>query len=203
MLSPAEAWAKRVRTCGVVMTVCAGIHLLSCISRFAMGFVMAPMMRMYFEWLESMSPKVKVTSLFEPLEAFLNKIAIWQSVATVPFLICASWLLYLGIKTMKADREALRGARVWTFAAAGAIAISTAIQLAVILPATQVYTQAIANQLPAQRGGAPFDMGQMIGAITNAATLAGTVMNILMLSVFPIILFFWTKKLEKETPSPF
>ena len=200
IITPEAAWTKRMKTCGTILLVLAGAHVLMCPSRLVMGFLTGPLMRMYFEWLESMSPKVKLSAMLEPMETYFDKIAIWQVAATLPFLGCAIWLGLIGLKILKVDRNALGAARVWTIGAAMAIAISTTIQLVVVVPATEVYSQAIVSTMPhAGSAAMPIDMRQLMGSMTNAATLMGTVMGVIMLGAFPVILYFWTKKLEEDT----
>jgi hypothetical protein len=204
VLSPIEAWNKRARTFGIVIIVCAAAYLFLIVTRLAFRGMTVPLLRMYFAWLESLSPTVSLSKMLDPIEVFLDKMLIWEIATAVPFAACATWLIFIGRRVRRCERAALGAVRTWTLAAAACIVFSLGVQIFVTLPATTAYSAELMKAMPAPKGGhgaAPFDVHAMVSSMTSAATGMGIVLGTLIAAAFPVALYLWSKKLERETPA--
>jgi hypothetical protein len=205
-LSPEDAWKKRVRFFGIFMLVSALAYLFLCVIRIASQLVMGPLLQVYFTWLESMAPAVKLSRMMGPMMTFMEKIAVWEILRTVPFAIAAGWLIFIARRLMRSERLALRTIRTWCLATVGPIAMSIAIQLIFVVPATLAYTAAITKTMPSTApagtpGGPPFDVSIFMSSMTNAATGVGIVLGAITIALFPIGVYIWSSKLDKDAPA--
>ncbi len=204
-LTPVEAWNKRVRLFGIVVIICAAAYLFLIVSRLAVRGLTVPLLRMYFAWLETMAPTVSLSKMVEPIQTFLDKMLIWEIVAAVPFAGCAAWLIFIGRRLRRCERAALGTIRTWTIAAAGCIVLSAVVQVFVTLPATNAYSAELMKVMPSTpasgRGAPPFDISKMVSSMTSAATGVGIVLGLLTAAAFPVALYIWAKKLERDAPA--
>jgi hypothetical protein len=205
-LSPEEAWRKRVRIFAIVILVCSIGYLVLCVLGMATRLLTVPLMRLYFTWLEGLVPGARFSKLMEPMENFMEKIAIWEMLRTVPFVIAAGWLVVLGRRLLRQDRSALAAIRTWCYASAAPIVISVLIQLIFVLPATLAYSEAVSKSMPmttphGSSAAMPFDISTFVSTMTNAATGAGIIIGAMTLAIFPLVLFFWSKKLSQDAPA--
>ena len=139
-------------------------------------------------------------SILKSAEQFMDRIALWEALRTIPFALCSGVLIMIALRLRKGDRTALKTARVWVLWAFLAVAVSTVVQAMVTVPATIEYQAKVMAAMPMPGGsGAGFDVKDMVGSMTTIAVWAGVFFGAFGMAVWPLVLFFWSKKLTKET----
>lgn len=190
---------------GNVSLALAILDLLYCLYRLLMPFLSRSIVGFQREMMASTSGP-NMSEMMDVAQKFADRIAPWEALRTVPFIIASAVLLWIAIRLRRGDGEALRTARTWAFGAFGAVAISLLIQVLVIVPATLDYQHEVMGMMlktmPAGRSGSPVDVGAIAGSITLASTVVGVVMSTLGLLIWPVALLIWTGRLTRETPPP-
>ena len=133
---------------------------------------------------------------------FAKRIAVWEALRTIPFLLATVFLLWIALRLRKGDMEALRSAQTWMFSAFAAIAVSLLIQILVTVPATLEYQHQVATLMltPPAGKSPPVAMREMMSAMTMVVTIVGVVIGTLVLSVWPVVFYVWAGRLLRETP---
>jgi hypothetical protein len=197
---------KRFETLGNVSLALGALELLSCVQR-----LIGPLFgKAILDFQRNIMPKTPHGPSFDEIldagKDLMNKVTLWEAVRAVPFLIATSVLIWIALRLRKADAGALRAARTWSLAALGVVVLSTLIQIFVTIPATMEYQRALVKTMTSlpTRGGAapPFDMGEMMSKMTIISSLIGLVVGVVFLSAWPIVLYVWAGKIQKDAAPP-
>jgi hypothetical protein len=197
--------AKRYETLGTTCIVLSALELLYCMQRIVGSAFTKGIMNLERGLIPTLPGSPPVGRMLDALESFAARIAIWESVRTIPFIVATGFLLWIGLRLRKGDASALLAAQRWMFGAFGAIAASLLIQVLVTVPATLEYQEkvmAALPALPAGRGAAPIDIKAMTSQMTLVFTILGSIVGTLFLSAWPIVLYVWSGKLIRETLPP-
>lgn len=197
--------AKRCETLGNVALALSALELLSCVQR-----LLSPLLgRAAMRWQKAFMPKMpRGPSMDEMMDAgreLMDRIAVWEVVRTLPFLIATGVLIAIAVRLRRGDLGALAAARRWSAAALAVVALSAVIQVLVTIPATIDYTRAVVKtmpKLPAGPSGPPFDMGAMMSNMTMISSILGLIGGVLFLSAWPIVLYVWAGRIERAAESP-
>ncbi|HVY47154.1 MAG TPA: hypothetical protein VHB21_14805, partial [Minicystis sp.] len=137
------------------------------------------------------------------IDAYLARIALPETLRTLPLLACAVALFVLGLRVRRGAPGALGAVQIWAYWMAAAIVVSVGVQIAFTLPATTEYAASLskAMPMPPPRGGAAprFDPGAFIGLVTTAATGLGIALGAVVYAVLPVVLHVWAGKLRAAT----
>jgi hypothetical protein len=194
--------AARYRQLGTTSLVLAILELLYCVWRL--------LTQLFSESINAASralvpqapngPSVK--DMMDAARDFGQRIAVWEAVRTIPFLVATGFLLWIALRLREADARALFTARTWTLWAFGAVAVSLAIQITFTVPATMEYQRRIAAMMPSiptGENGPPIDMKEMMSSISSVSLIFGLVLGTALAAAWPIVLRVWAGRLIRET----
>jgi hypothetical protein len=195
--------AKRIRTLG---NVCLGLGLLELL--YSLQHLVGPLLtKAIFRWEKAFLPKTRggppMGKMMDAAARFAERIAVWEVVRAIPFIVATSFLIAIAVRLRRGDRTALGAVRIWTYAALGVVALSLLIQVLVTVPATLAYEKMLVDLMPATGSGAaapPFDLGAVMGRVTLVTTVLSLLIGTLFLSVWPIALLVWAGRLERAAP---
>ncbi len=199
---PAQEPAQRYRTLGTTSLALALLELVWCLQKL----VTQLFSRSIFDAQRSLIPQMpngpSMKVMAEAAHDFAQRIALWEVLRTVPFLVATGFLLWIALRLREGDARALFTARRWTLGAFGAVAVSTLIQIVWILPATAEYQRRIAASMPPIPTGEttpPIDMKEMMGSITTLSLVFGLVLGAAFALSWPIVMRVWAGRLIRET----
>jgi len=200
----ASPFTKRCETLGNVALALGALELLSSVQR-----LLGPLFgKAILDFQRTIMPKTphgpSMDDLMDAGKDLMAKVAIWEAVRAVPFLVATAVLIWIALRLRKAEPAALRAARTWSFAALGVVAVSTVLQVLVTIPATMEYQQAVVKMMtkvPAGPSAPPIDMGAMMSRVTMISSIIGLLAGVAFLSAWPIVLYVWAGKLQKDAPS--
>ncbi len=130
----------------------------------------------------------------------MTKLAVWEAVRMIPFLVATSFLLWIAVRLRRGDATALHAARKWTLGAFAAIAVSLAIQLLVTMP---MMTDAFGRFFASFPGSSSVFDDPLLHTVMRVGTLVVTAGGALFMSVWPIVLLLWSGRLiERLAPPP-
>ena len=200
------AWTpqRRWRLLGNVSLVLAILDLLYCVIHILTPYLSRPLLDFERKFLATTPHGPDMGGLMDAAEKYTARMAPWEALRTLPFMIASCILVWIAIRLRRGDSDALRTARVWAFGAFGAVAVSLLIQIVVIVPATIEYQHEIMGLMFKTPAGskAPFDIGAVAGSTALASLMVTVVMGALGLSVWPAAMLIWTGQLIRETLSP-
>jgi hypothetical protein len=193
--------AKRYEQLGTVCLVLAILELLYCTSRVLNQALGKSMLRGQRALMPSLPNAPPVSGVMDAAEVMMSRVALWEALRTIPFVVATGVLLWIALRLRRGDASALSAARNWMYGAFGAIAASLLIEILVILPAQMDYMRHITDAIPTSSGGAssPIDVKQVtasIALVTMPFTLIG---RTAFLAAWPIVLFVWAGRLQRET----
>lgn len=138
-------------------------------------------------------------AIFSAAETMSRRIVPWEIARTVPFAVASVVLLFIARRLRAGDLGALAVARQWAIAALGVVGVSLIVQFVAVVPATLDYQTKLADSLPsASRTGAPFDVGAMMSSLTMMGMVTSVGMGALILSAWPIVLYVWAGRLQRD-----
>ena len=203
----AHPFAKRFETLGNVSLGLGAGELLYCLWRLVSPLLSQAMVgaqRGMLAGAKGAKGAVPMAGITDAAQAFMAQIQLWEALRTLPFLVATGFLIWIARSIRKGDASALSAAKVWSLGALGAVAISVVIQILVTVPATMEYQRAIVDLMPTIPGGsaAPFDVKKMTSSITIISTVIGLFFGTVILSAWPITLYFWASKLRRDAVAP-
>jgi hypothetical protein len=200
---PGDA-AKRCESLSTVCLVLASLEALSSAQRLSAPFTT----RRLLDWERSLLPRgpgaPPVDAMMDRALEFSRRIAPWELVRALPFLIMSGLLFWIGVRLRRGEMAALASARTWAAGALGVVALSTLIQVLVVVPATLSYQRAVVAMMPMTRPGGPappFDFARVMSAITLAGSGLGVLMGAVVLAAWPVVLLLWARKLSRPHPA--
>jgi hypothetical protein len=197
----AHPFAKRFETLGNVSLGLGIGELLYCLWRLVSPLLSQAMVGAQRGMLAGTKSAGRMVGINDAAQAFMAKIQLWEALRTLPFLVVTAFLIWIALRIRKGDAKALAVAKLWSLGALGAVAVSVVIQIVVTVPATMEYQRAIVDLLPTMPSGssAPFDVKKMTSSITIISTVIGLFFGTVILSAWPIALFFWASKLQRDS----
>ncbi len=202
MLAPeGSPLAARCRTLGTLSLVLAILEIVYCGQKVVFQLMNSRIIaaeRAYMPKTPGMSP-----AIYTEANELARRVVPWEIARMVPFIVASVVLLFIARRLRAGDLAALGVARQWAFAALGVVGLSLLVQIVAIVPATLDYQARMVELLPATPRGAPFDMGQMMSSMTMVGTVMGLAMGTVILSVWPIVLYVWACRLQRDARSAF
>lgn len=205
---------KRYNVLGTVTLVLAGLEIAWGLWKLASAALTGLLVQLERYLLGSISlpgpMPAPLTGMLSAMEDFARTIAIWDAVRALPFMVASTFLVFIGLRIRRGERQALFAARTWVWWALGIVAFSALLQVFTTIPATVDYQRQIAGLMPVApasgRGAAPFDITQLTDTWMMTSTLMGLISGTCFLATWPIVLRVWSDRLiaqSAQSASPF
>jgi hypothetical protein len=199
--------AKRFNVLGTVSLVLAILEICWGLWKLASAALTGLLLQLERALLGSLSlpgpVPVPVTGMLQAIEDFSRKLALWEAVRALPFMVASAFLIFIALRIRRGERQALFAARTWVWWALGAVVLSTLLQLVTTVPLTIEYQRQITSILPtvpsAGPGGAPFDVKALTDTWMMASTLMGVMTGVAFLATWPIVLRVWSDRLIAQS----
>lgn len=191
-----SALAARCRTLGTLSLVLAILEIVYCGQKVVFQLMNSRIIaaeRTFLPKTRGMSP-----AIYTQANELARRVVPWEIARMVPFVVASVVLLFIARRLRAGDLAALGVARQWVFAALGVVGLSLLVQIVAIVPPTMDYQARMVELLPPTPKGAPFDMGPMVSSMTMVGTVMGLAMGTVILSVWPIVLYVWAGRLQRE-----
>jgi hypothetical protein len=195
---------KRYVTCGTTCLVLAAADLLYSLQKVLGSVLSGPLIEFEKTMLASGKHPVAMPGVLDAASDFLARIAFWESLRMVPYVIAGGVLLWIGARIRRGDARGLRAARTWVWCALGVVLVSALVQLLVTVPATMEYQRRIVAALPVLPASArppPFDIKRMMSTFTIAFSTLGLVTGTATMATWPIVLYVWAGRLLRDVPT--
>jgi hypothetical protein len=195
---------KRYVTCGTTCLVLAAADLLYSLQKVIGSLLSGPLIEFEKALLASGKHPVAMPGVLDAASDFLARIALWETLRVVPFVIASGVLLWIGARIRRGDPRGVRAARTWVWWALGVVLVSALIQLLVTVPATMAYQRQIVAALPVVPAGAsppPFDIKRLMSTFTIAFSALGLITGTAVMATWPIVLHVWAGRLLRDLPT--
>ncbi len=192
------ALAKRFGTLGTTCLVLGILDILFVVQKLVSAALTSQMLALQGKMMPATTPGMP--AVMSAAQDFATKIALWEALRALPFGVASGFLVWIGLRLRRGDRDALFTARVWTWWAFGVVAASALLQVVVTIPATLEYEQRIMSALPLpSKSGAPFDMKKFMDGWMLASTIIGLVIGTVFMAAWPLALRLWSDRLLRDT----
>ncbi len=160
MLSPAQ----RYRTLGTTALVLGILELLYCLQRLLAQLFRGSIADVQRSMLPDVPGGPDMQAVMDAARDLTAKIALWETLRTIPFLVATGFLLWIALRIREGDARALFTARRWVLAAFAAIAVGVVIQVVWTLPAMAEYQRRIVGSIAPLAGGdaTPVDVKELV-----------------------------------------
>jgi hypothetical protein len=203
--APVRSPAARYATLGTTALVLAVIQLLFDAQRMVSALFGGSFVSAERGLFPARAGMPSFDKMFDAAQAFAARIALWEAVRAIPFVLASSALVWIGVRLRRGDGAALATARRWVAGAFVVLIASVLVQAFVTIPATIEYSKTIFESFPAMPTGKaamPFDIKEMTSQMTVVLAILGAFASTTILAVWPIVLFVWAGKLQRETLAP-
>jgi hypothetical protein len=191
---------SRIQSLGTLCLILAILELLYSAVRIASSVLSSAAIDLQRSAMRAMPPEATqgMAAMQDVAQSFARRVMIWETVRTLPFVVATVFLLLIALRLRKGDATALRAARTWMFGALGAVGVSLLIQLLVTMPLSAELQRQMLGAMHTPDGkGPPIDPNALAG-ITEVFTLATMAFGAALLSTWPVVLYVWAGKLQKE-----
>jgi len=201
---PALSPAQRYRTLGTTCLVLGILEVLVCVQRLLAQIFRGPLTEAQRNLIPGV-PERNTQAIMDAAREMTDKIALWESLRTIPFLVVTGFLLWIALRLREGDARALFAARRWVLGAFAAIAVGVVIQVVWTMPAMAEYQRKIMGSVLPMAGGDAAssvdvkEIAESVGALTVVLSVVG---GTLVLSAWPIVLLVWSGRLIRETLPP-
>ena len=142
-------------------------------------------------------PAPELTQMMDRMQEHMTTLAIWGGLRQLLFMIASAVLLYVAVRLMRSDPQALALARSWSWGALAVVALSVLTQVAILVPAQLDYQNQIFESVPGGASGAPGIMSGM-ETFTTIWAVVMMVAGAVIMAVWPVVLRMWADKAEEK-----
>lgn len=113
----------------------------------------------------------------------------------VPYLVASGVLIAIAFRLRQGQAAALRATRLWAWCALAVVVLSVLVTAAITLPLSFELQEAVARQVPTGSAPPPGGTWELFGMLSGIISM---VVGAVVMSIWPVVLLFWTDKLERQ-----
>lgn len=178
---------------GTTCLVLAVLDILYALYKVAMSALSLFFMR------SALSSPAPPSSAPDPMLALTERYMLTASLTEmgrmVPYLLASGVLIAIAFRLRQGQAEALRSTRLWAWCALGVVVLSVIVTAAITLPLTLELQEAVARQFPTGSAPSPGGSWELLGMLSG---LIQMVVGAVIMSIWPVVLLFWTDKLQRQ-----